>query len=110
MLLPYERLYAHAPVEAAFGSVARALGVLATSLGRFDEAEAHFGAAIEIEQSMSARPWLAHARHDFAAMLLARGARGDSDRARALLDDALATYAELGMRAWVVRAQALAEA
>jgi hypothetical protein len=35
--------------------------------------------------------------HDLAGMLLARGARGDSERARALLDDALATYGELGM-------------
>ena len=110
MLLPYEPLYAQAPVEAAFGSVARALGVLATSLRRFDEAEAHFGVAIETEQSMGARPWLAHAQHDLAGMLLARRARGDSERAGALLDDALATYGELGMRAWAVRAEALAEA
>jgi tetratricopeptide (TPR) repeat protein len=106
MLLPYEPLYAQAPVEAAFGSVARALGVLATTLRRFDDAEAHFAAAIETEESMGARPWVAHAQHDLAAMLLARGARGDPERARALLDDALAAYAELGMSAWAARAEA----
>ena len=40
-------------------------------LGRFDEAERHFEVAIETERRMRARPWLAHAQHDLAAMLLA---------------------------------------
>jgi uncharacterized protein HemY len=108
MLLPYERLYAQAPVEAAFGSLARALGVLATTLRRFSEAEGHFDMAIETERRMGARPWLAHAQHDLAAMLLARGAAGDAERARTLLEDVLATYRELGMDSWAARAQTLA--
>jgi hypothetical protein len=41
-------------------------------------------------------------------MLLARGAAGDSERALALLKDALATYRELGMDAWAARVEALA--
>ena len=108
MLLPYERLYAQAPVEAAFGSLARALGVLATTLHRFPEAEGHFDVAIETERRMGARPWLAHAQHDLAAMLLARGATGDSERARALLEDVVATYRELGMDSWAARVKTLA--
>jgi len=108
MLLPYERLYAQAPVEAAFGSLALGLGVLATSLRRFDEAEGHFDVAIETERRMRARPWLAHAQHELAAMLLARGAAGDSERARGLLDDALTTYRALGMDSWAARGEALA--
>jgi DNA-binding SARP family transcriptional activator len=108
MLLPYERLYAQAPVESVFGSVARALGVLATTLRRFDEAERHFEVTIETERRMRARPWLAHARHDLAAMLHARAASGDSERARALLDEVLTTYRELGMDAWAARAETLA--
>ena len=106
MLLPYESLYAQAPVEATFGAMARGLGVLATTLRRFDDAERHFDVAIEIEQRMRARPWLAHAQHDLAAMLLARGAAGDSERALAVLEDALATYRELGMDAWAARVEA----
>jgi hypothetical protein len=86
LLLPYERLYALAPVEAPFGSVALALGTLATALRRFDEGERHL---------------------ELAAMLLARGAAGDPERARALLDDALATYRELGMDSWAARGEAL---
>jgi tetratricopeptide (TPR) repeat protein len=108
MLLPYESLYAQAPVEATFGAMARGLGVLATTLRRFDDAERHFDVAIEIEQRMRARPWLAHAQQDLAAMLLARGAAGDSERALAVLEDALATYRELGMDAWAARVEALA--
>jgi tetratricopeptide (TPR) repeat protein len=103
LLLPYEHLYAHAPVESVFGAVARSLGVLATALERYDDAERHFAAAIEIEQTMRARPWRAHAQHDLAAMLLARGDAGDSERARGLLDEAATTYADLGMDAWVAR-------
>ena len=38
LLLPYERLYAQAPVESVVGSVARGLWVLATALRRFDDA------------------------------------------------------------------------
>jgi tetratricopeptide (TPR) repeat protein len=110
ILLPYERLYAQAPVEAVFGSVARGLGALATALGRFDDSERHFEVAIETEQRMRARPWLAHAQHDLAAMLLARGAAGDAQRARALLDEALAGYSELGMDAWATRAERLLRA
>jgi hypothetical protein len=110
MLLPYDRLYAQAPVESLFGSVARGLGVLATTLRLFDAAERHFDVAIETERKMGARPWLVHAQHELAAMLLARGSAGDSERARALLDHVVAAYRELGMDSWARRAQALAGA
>jgi eukaryotic-like serine/threonine-protein kinase len=108
LLLPYEHLYAQAPVEAIFGSLARGLGVLATTLRRFDDAERHFVVAIETERRMGARPWLAHAQHDLAVMHLTRGAAGDPERAHALLDEAAATYRELGMGSWASRATALA--
>jgi DNA-binding SARP family transcriptional activator len=110
MLLPYERLYAQVPVESVFGSVARGLGVLATALGRLDDGERHFEVAIEIERRMRARPWLAHAQHEYAAMLLARGNAGDSQRAKTLLEDALKSYRELGMDTWADRAEPLSAA
>jgi hypothetical protein len=98
--LPFDRLYAQAPVEAVFGSVARGLGVLAATAGRYDDAEAHFEAAVEIERRMGARPWLAHAQHDYAAML---AGRGDGERARGFAREALAGYRELGMDSWADR-------
>ena len=96
-----------APVEASFGSVARGLGVLASTLERFDDAERHFAAALEIERRMRARPWLAHAQHDLAAMLVPVARDEDRSRAVDLLGEAGATYRELGMESWVRRAAAV---
>jgi DNA-binding SARP family transcriptional activator len=108
LLLPYEHVYALATIEAVFGSLARGLGVLATTLHRFDDAERHFEVAMQTERRMRARPWLAHAQHDLAAMLLTRGEADDRERAHALLEEAAATYRELGMPTWASRATALA--
>lgn len=107
LLSPYEELYAQAPVEASFGSVALGLGMLATAVGRFDDADRHLAAAIEIERRMGARPWLAHAQHARAAALLERGGTGDAERARGLRDEASAAYRALGMRSWEARAREL---
>ena len=104
LLLPYERLYAQAPVEVSFGSVARALGVLATTLARFDDAERHFEDALEIEGRMRARPCIAHVHHGLGEALLARG---DDGRAAAPLGEAIRIYRELGMEAWADRAAQL---
>ena len=108
LLLPYERIYAQAPVETVFGSLARGLGVLATTLSRFDDAERHFDVALETERKMRARPWYAHAEHDLASMLLARGGTGDAGRARTLLVNATSVYRDLGMEPWAARAATLA--
>ena len=78
--------------------------MLGTAAGRHDDAERHFLRALDIERRMRAWPWLAHARHDYGAMLLARG---DAERAAALLDEATATYRELGMEMWASRAEEL---
>jgi DNA-binding SARP family transcriptional activator len=104
LLAPFERLYAVAPIEGTFGAAARGLGLLATVLGRYDDAQRHFETAIEIERRMGGRPWLAHAHHDLAATFLARG---DRERAEGQRDAALALYRELGMETWAARASAV---
>ena len=104
LLAPFEHLYAVAPIEGTFGAVARGLGVLATVLGRHDDAQRHFETAVEIERRMGGRPWLAHAHHGLAATLLARG---HVTRAEEQRDAALALYRELGMETWAARASAL---
>ena len=48
---------------------------------------------------MDARPFLAHTQQQYATMLLTRHQSGDRDKAAALLEAALATARELGMRA-----------
>jgi DNA-binding SARP family transcriptional activator len=109
VLSPYSGLNVIAVPEVLFGSVDRVLGVLAGMLGRWDVAEGHFTAALEMDRRMSARPWAAHTRHDHAAMLLARDAPGDRERAAGLLAEATAAYEQLGMETWAKRAGALAE-
>lgn len=72
-----------------FGSAWRYLGLLATTMARWDEAATHFERAIEHNVRIGARPWLAYTRHDFAAMLLQRGDPGIYELALGLAQQAL---------------------
>jgi DNA-binding SARP family transcriptional activator len=108
IVVPWSHLYAEAPVEASFGSMARGAGVLATMLGDFDNAQRHLELAIETERRMRADPWLAHVQHDLALMLVERDGAGDRERAEDLVREAVATYRALGMQPWAERALALA--
>lgn len=84
---------------ACLGAAARSLARLAAVGERWATAERHFEAALELNQRMAARPWTALTREAFAAMLLRRAEPGDGERAKALLDRALAAAEELGMAA-----------
>ena len=97
ILLPYGSLNAVAVPELALDSTSRPLGILATLLGRFDDAARHFETALRMNERMGARPWVAHTQADQARMLLRRDAEGDRARAERLLSQARATYRELGM-------------
>jgi tetratricopeptide (TPR) repeat protein len=101
LLLPYRELHAVGQVEISFGAVARALGQLAATAGRFEQATRHVEAAIQLNQRSGARPWTAHTRHDYARTLIARG---DRQKAHQQLAQALATYRELGMDRWADKA------
>jgi tetratricopeptide (TPR) repeat protein len=84
---------------ACTGATARYLGMLATTMARWAEAEHHFQAALAMNARMRARPYLAHTQYQYAEMLLARNQPGDRDTALSLLDEALASASELGMGA-----------
>jgi eukaryotic-like serine/threonine-protein kinase len=90
------------------GSVSRYLGLLAMTMERWSDAARHFESALEMNERMGARPWLAHTQFDYGSMLLARNAPGDGDRTRELFSEAISTYEELGMGVWADRARALA--
>jgi class 3 adenylate cyclase/tetratricopeptide (TPR) repeat protein len=77
--------------------VSHYLGLLATSLGRFDDADAHFQATADRQLRIGTPTWLAHTRYEWARMLLARRAPGDGEQARELLGQAVATARELGL-------------
>jgi tetratricopeptide (TPR) repeat protein len=76
--------------------VERVLGLLATVMSRHDDATSHFEAALERNARIRSPLWVAYTQHDYARMLLLRGRPGDRERARELLDQALATVEELG--------------
>jgi class 3 adenylate cyclase/tetratricopeptide (TPR) repeat protein len=84
---------------ACYGAMSRYLGALASTLERWDDAERHFEDALAMNARMEARTWLAHTQEQYATMLLARHESGDRDKAALLLEQALATTRELGMRA-----------
>lgn len=110
LLFPYAKCNIVAPpLVACYGSASRHLGLLATTLRRWDEAEQYFVAALELNERQGGRPWVAHTQHAHAAMLYERGNRADWDRAMALNAAAAAIAGDLGMQGLVERAAALKE-
>ncbi len=107
LLLPYsDRLMAVLVEVTHLGAVSRFLGMLATLLGRWDDAERHFEHALALNERMGLRPFVAHTQHAWADMLVKRGDVSDIDRARELNALALAAARKIGM----VRLQRMAEA
>jgi tetratricopeptide (TPR) repeat protein len=79
------------------GPTSRLLGVLAASLGRWDEAWAHFEDAAARCRRLDVLPHLARAEYDHGRARLRRGGPGDAERARALLESAREGARALGM-------------
>ena len=98
LLLPWASFTVVDVAEGFGGSVARYLGLLATAIGRLDDAQGHFEEALARNEGMGARPWVAQTQSDYAQMLFARDLAGDAERARHLAEQARATAFELGMR------------
>jgi DNA-binding SARP family transcriptional activator len=107
LLLPYAGCNVLAYPEISLGSASRYLGLLASALSRWAEAERHFQAAIEMNAQMGGRPWVGHTQRDYATMLLARDEPTDRQLALELIADALTIYRELGMKSWAERASEL---
>jgi DNA-binding SARP family transcriptional activator/tetratricopeptide (TPR) repeat protein len=97
LLLPWAAFNAVDVAEGFRGSIARYLGLLATATGRLGDAERHFEEALVANTQMGVLPWLAYTENDYAQMLSVRNLAGDRERARALREQALAAFAELGM-------------
>ena len=109
LLLPYEGRVCTHSAEVSLGSVARSLGVLASTMARWDEAVRHFERALEVNAELGAIPWIAHTQHGYGRMLMARDHPGDRERAVELLTDASTTCRKLGMVALGERISALLE-
>jgi class 3 adenylate cyclase/tetratricopeptide (TPR) repeat protein len=109
LILPYADRIASSGSTSFTGAASLYLGLLAATLARYDDATEHFEAAIEKHEEMHARPFLAMTQVAFARMLFERGEPGDAERARTLLDAAVAAADELGLRAITYRASLLAQ-
>jgi DNA-binding SARP family transcriptional activator len=108
LLAPYAAFNAVDVTEGFAGSASRYLGLLASTMSRWDAAARHFDDALAMNDRTGARPWLAHTQHDYARTLLTRDGPGDRGRAHELLDGALAIYRELGMETYAATTSALA--
>jgi DNA-binding CsgD family transcriptional regulator len=106
LLLPYAGRNIIGGRLICFGSADRYLGLLCATMFRWTEADRHFDAALAMNSRIGAHAPLAHTKHDYATMLLARNAAGDRQRAAALLQDSLDSARSLGMRGLEARAAA----
>lgn len=98
LLLPFaDRNVVHALLRTSSGPVAHFLGITATVLERWDEAETHFEAALAMGHRMGSRPHVVRTQMHYARMLRTRADRGDAERARRLASDAQAGAQALGI-------------
>ena len=95
------------PGAVCTGSIGRHLGGLAATMSRWDEAVGHFERALEMNTRIRARPYLARTQVAYARMLLDRREPGDSEGAVRLVNEALDTAQELGMKELTEKALAL---
>ena len=86
-------------------NIDRILGLLAGTMGDFEQATAHFEDAMAFCQKAGYRPEAAWSRCDYADVLLERDTEGDRAKAVTLLDESLAIATELAMRPLVERVQ-----
>jgi class 3 adenylate cyclase len=95
LLLPFSAQLASSGAS-SWGSIAWALGVLATTLKRHELSEGHFRAAAGIEDRFGAPLLLARTRTGWARALIARGRRADLPRAEHMLKQADEVATRLG--------------
>ena len=109
LLLPYaDRYIVAGPAIVCVGSAARFLGLLAMTMGRWEEAQGHFQAALQGNTRIGARPLVALTQLMYAFMFLVRKQPGDLEQALELVQQALATAQELGMHDLMNRVLAVA--
>jgi predicted ATPase/DNA-binding NarL/FixJ family response regulator len=109
LLVPYaDRNIATGRVVAlCLGPASYFLGLLDLTLDRPEQALQRFQDAAALADRMHAHPMIAHSRDGQARALLALDRQGDRQQAAALLEEAAATAAELGICGLGERASAL---
>jgi hypothetical protein len=82
-------------------------GQAAAAAGDFDCAERHFAAALRIANDVGGVAGQADIRLGHARMLLERNSKGDAERARTMLEEALPMFEKSGRTRWVRECQEL---
>ncbi len=110
LLIPYAELNVVLSVNAVYlGSAAHYLGLLATTLSRWDNASRHFRTALEMYERSGMRPYAARTRFDLAAMLDKQNDGDGRRESRLLVERALNDAHNLGMLQLQREATTLAE-
>ena len=89
-LLPFADRWARSSTSICFGPVTTALGMMATSLRRFDEAEAHLRSAVQVTDEQQTVSLHMLAQREFALLLYVRNGPGDHAKALEVLDEVIA--------------------
>ena len=110
LLEPFADRFVQIIFTTCWGSIQRYLGLLATVMRRFDDAERHFQAAIDGNTRMGAVLMTAETECVYGAMLLRRDGTGDREHAAALGARAEATAAARDLAGLRDRAHALVDA
>lgn len=103
LLSPYSGRNAYTGMG-SFGPVDRILAVLATTAGRYDQAERHYAAAVELSERLQAPGWATYVRCSWARTLRVRGRDADLARSREL---AVRALADAQVLAWTDLAEQL---
>lgn len=99
-LLPYAALVIVLGFGVAcLGAAAHYLGLLATTMQQWDDAERHFETALQLNRQIKSPLRLAHTQVQYAIMLLRRNQSGDHTRAITLLNQALDAIEALDLKA-----------
>jgi DNA-binding SARP family transcriptional activator/DNA-binding CsgD family transcriptional regulator len=97
LLAPFaDRVIVNVPGWMLHGPTHHFLGLLASTLERWEGAEHHLQHALAMNESMGARPFAAYTQVAWADMLLRRGEPADRERAREMLERAIAAAADMG--------------
>ncbi len=109
LLEPFaEQTLVAGPGAASFGIAMRVVGLLAATVGRYDEAAAHLDLAAHLEEQRGGLAWFAQSLCDHATVLLARHAPGDRELAARSAGRARALALRLGMQTIAATAATLA--
>jgi DNA-binding NarL/FixJ family response regulator len=86
-------------LAACYGAADRYLGMLASAMGEWENASAHFESALALNRRINAHTWTAHTAYEYGRTLMTRGRPRDRVKALELLAEAATSCERLGLHA-----------